>query len=89
MAGVNDSSSIQEQVSGLIKLAGMALIGSAIPVGVGVAVLAMKRQSGERAIVLCFAITAAMSALGFVLIWASKIAERYRRTGGNSQSPDE
>ena len=86
---MNDSSSIQEQVSGLMKMAGMTLIGSALPLGAGVAVLAIKRHSGERAIVICFSIIAAMSALGFVLIWASKIAERFRRTGGNSQSSDE
>jgi len=63
-------------------MAGMTLIAFAIPLGAGVAVRGIRRHGGEWAIVLCFSIILAMSALGFVLILASgkitKINERMR-----------
>jgi len=65
------SPSIAEGVSGLLKMAGTVLIYSAIPLGAGIAALGIKRHGGVQAIVLCFSIVLAMSALGFVLILAS------------------
>ena len=67
----NHSPSILEALPGLLKMAGMVLIALAIPLGAGVAVQEIKRHSGERAIVLCFSIVLAMSAVGFILILAS------------------
>jgi hypothetical protein len=82
----NHSPSDEEYVSGLIKMAGMTLIALAIPLGAGIAVRDIKRYGGERAILVCFSIIVAMSALGFILIWAGgKFAKRYGRTRGNSQ----
>ena len=81
----NDSPSDQEQIPGLMKMAGMALIALAIPVGAGVAVRDIKRYGGEWAILLCFSIIVVMSALGFIIIWAGgKIAKRYGQAGGDS-----
>jgi hypothetical protein len=66
-------------------MAGMALIALAIPVGAGVAVRDIKRYGGEWAILLCFSIIVAMSALGFILIWVGgKIAKRYGTTDDDS-----
>ena len=81
----NHSPSIAEGISGLLKLAGTMLIAFAIPLGAAVAVLQMKRHSGEQALVLCFSIMLAMSALGFVLILASgKIIKRNEQIRGDS-----
>ena len=83
----NDSPNIQEGISGLLKMAGITLIALAIPLGAGVALREIKQHSGGRAIVLCFSIIVAMSALGFILIWAGgKFAKRNRRKRGNSKS---
>jgi len=82
----NDSPSIQEGISGLLKMAGLTLIGLAIPLGAGVAVREIKRHSGGWAIVVCFSIVLAMSALGFLLILASgKIMKRYGRSHDDSE----
>ena len=82
----NHSPGILEEITGLLKMAGTMLIASAIPLGAGVAVREIKQHSGERAIVLCFSIIAAMSGLGFLLILASgKIMKRYGRTRGDSE----
>ena len=71
----------KEEIPGLIKMAGMALIALAIPVGAGVAVRDIKRYGGERAILICFSIIVVMSACGFILIWAGgKIAKLFGRT---------
>ncbi|MBW8884015.1 MAG: hypothetical protein JF612_04395 [Planctomycetia bacterium] len=82
----NDSPSLQEGLSGLLKMAGLTLIALAIPLGAGVAVREIKRHSGGLAIVLCFSIVLGMSALGFVLILASgKIMKRYERTRSRNE----
>jgi hypothetical protein len=71
-------------------MAGMTLIGLAIPLGAGVAVREIKQHSGERAIVLCFSIIAAMASLGFVLILSSgKIMKRYERRLDQKASADD
>ena len=81
----NHSPSIAEGISGLLKMVGTVLIALAIPLSAGVGVLQMKRHSGEQALVLCFTIMLAMSAVGFVLILASgKIMRRNERIGGDS-----
>ena len=82
----NHSPSILEALPGLLKMAVMVLIALAIPLGAGVAVQYIKRHSGERAIVLCFSIVLAMSAVGFILILASgKIMKRHDRMRGDSE----
>ena len=80
----NHSPSTTAEIPGLIKMAGMTLIALAIPVGAGVAVRDIKRYGGEWAILLCFSIIVALSALGFILIGAGgKIAKRYGQTDGD------
>ena len=82
----NHLPSILEGIPGLLKMAGTMLIALAIPVGAGVSVREIKRHSGEWAIVLCFSIILAMSALGFILILASgKITKINERTRGDSE----
>jgi hypothetical protein len=82
----NDSPTILEGLPGLLKMAGTVLIALAIPLGAGVAVQEIKRHGGERAIVVCFSIVLAMSALGFILILASgKIMKRNERMRGDSE----
>ena len=78
----NRSPSIKEEIPGLMKMAGLTLVASAIPLGAGVAVRHIKRHNAERAIVLCFSIIVAMSVLGFILILASGKIIKMRR---NSQ----
>jgi hypothetical protein len=74
----------REEITGLMKMAGMMLIALAIPVGAGVAVRDIKRYGGGWAILLCFSIIVTMSALGFILIWVGgKIAKRYGQTGNS------
>ena len=86
LAVENRSPGILEAIPGLLKMSGTVLIALAVPLGAGVAVQEIKRHSGERAIVLCFSIVLAMSALGFVLILASgKIMKRSERIRGDSE----
>ena len=81
----NHSSSTLEGIPGLLKMAGTILIASAIPLGAGVAVQEIK-HGGLRAIVLCFSVASAMSAVGFFLIVASGlITKRIERMGGDSE----
>ena len=81
----NHSPSILEEIPGLLKMAGTILIASAIPVGAGVAALEIK-HGGGLAIVLCFSIISAMSALGFFLILVSGyITKRNERMRGDSE----
>jgi len=81
----NHSPSIPEGIPGLLKMAGTVLIASAIPLGAGVAVREIK-HGGLWAVVLCFSIIAAMSALGFFLIVASGlVTKRMGRMRGDSE----
>jgi len=78
------SPSILEEIPGLLKMAGTILIASAIPLGAGVAVREIQ-HGGLWAIVLCFSVISALSALGFFLIVASGlITKRIERMRGDS-----
>ena len=80
------SPSILEGFPGLLKMAGTTLIALAIPLGAGVALREIKRHSGEWALVLCFSIILAISAVGFILILASgKITKLNEQMRGDSE----
>ncbi|HEX5105547.1 MAG TPA: hypothetical protein VFV87_17130 [Pirellulaceae bacterium] len=81
----NDSTSALEGIPGLLKMAGTLAIASAIPLGAGVAVQEIK-HGGLWAIVVCFSVIAAMSALGFFLIVTSGlITKRIERMRSDSE----
>jgi len=83
---VNRTASIPEELPGPLKTIGTTLIALSIPLGAGVAVGEIKRHGGLSAIVLCFSIVLALSALGFILILASgKITKLNERMRGDSE----
>ena len=76
---------ILQEIPGLLKMAGTLLIAAAIPLGAGFAVREIK-HGGLWAVVLCFSIISALSAIGFFLILTSGyITKRNERMRGDSE----